>query len=112
MLGPRPPYSANNDRLHAANLHLYIEEDAAITVQNVFQTGRRLTAVATLLDLPERVPSQHKVIQFGIVAQNGPAVASAAYVKLKPVSSVLQSKVERGDGVFGRIKAGATMSEK
>jgi hypothetical protein len=67
---------------------------------------------ATLLNLPERVPSQHKLIQFGIVAQNGPAVAGAAYVKFETVGPVLKGKVKRGDGVFGRIEAGAAMSEK
>jgi len=58
------------------------------------------------------MPAHDKIIQFGIVAQNGMPVASAADIKFKAISTVGKREVKGANGVFRCVPPGAPMAEK
>jgi len=64
------------------------------------------------MDLLECAPAHHHAIELMVVADDGLLAARATHVKFEAVSAVLKRKIEREDGVFRLVKAGAAMSEK
>jgi len=52
------------------------------------------------------------MIELMVVADDGLLAARATNVKLKAISAMLKRKIKGGYGVFRRVKACATMSEK
>jgi hypothetical protein len=67
---------------------------------------------AMLTDLLKRAPSQREAMEFGVVTEDGLAVARAADVEFKTISAVFQSQVEGGKRVLRRIEPRAAMSEQ
>src|SRR5258708_21740729 len=99
--------------LHATDFHFNIEKClATIALQNIFQTGWQfLPGRAACLKLLERMRADDKMVELGVMTNDGSLVAGRADVKLKAIGAVLQRPVKRNQGVLGRVTARAPMSE-